>query len=311
MRLSHRVPELTALDVLLAVARAGSLNAAAPELGISQQAVSARITAIEAQTGIRLLTRSSSGSTLTPEGTVVAEWATRVLDAAHQLDVGLAALRAEHRGRLRVSASLTIAEHLLPSWLVSFQAAAHARGGDLAEITLTAANSGVVTQHVRAGTADLGFIESPTVPSGLRTRVVARDELVLVTRPDHPLAKRRRPVDPRLLANTPLVSRESGSGTREALAAALRTALGPDYRQADPILALSTTSAIRSAVYAGAGPAVLSELAVTDDLATRRLVRLPITGLDLHRALRAVWLGGRTPPAGAARDLIAHIGALR
>ena len=310
MRLSNRVPELSALDVLLTVAHAGSLNAAAPELGISQQAVSARITAVEAQTGVRLLTRSTSGSTLTPEGTVVAEWATRVLDAAHELDVGLAALRAEHSGRLRVSASLTIAEHLLPSWLVSFQAAAHARGDDLAEITLTAANSGVVSQHVRAGTADLGFIESPTVPTGLRSRVVAHDELLLVARPDHHLAKRRRPVDPRLLANTPLVSRESGSGTREALAAALRTALGPDYHQADPILALSTTSAIRSAVHAGAGPAVLSELAVTDDLATRRLVRIPITGLDLHRALRAVWLGARTPPVGAARDLIAHIGAL-
>jgi molybdate transport repressor ModE-like protein len=311
MRLSNRVPELTALDVLLAVARAGSLNGAAPELGISQQAVSARITAMEAQTGIRLLTRSTSGSTLTGEGTVVAEWATRVLDAAHELDVGLAALRAEHRGRLRVWASLTVAEHLLPGWLVSFQAAAGARGADPAEITLTAANSGVVDHHVRSGAADLGFIESPTVPTGLRSRVVAHDELLLVVRPDHPLAKRRRPVDPGLLANTPLVSRESGSGTREALSTALRTALGPDCRQADPILALSTTSAIRSAVHAGAGPAVLSELAVADDLATRRLVRVPVTGLDLRRALRAVWLGARTPPAGAARDLIAHIAALR
>lgn len=311
MRLSNRVPELTALDVLLAVARAGSLNGAAPELGVSQQAVSARITAMEAQTGIRLLARSTSGSTLTAEGTVVAEWATRVLDAAHELDVGLAALRAEHRGRLRVWASLTVAEHLLPGWLVSFQAAARARGADPAEITLTAANSGVVDHQVRTGAADLGFIESPTVPTGLRSRVVAHDELLLVARPDHPLARRRRPVDPNLLANTPLVSRESGSGTREALTAALRTALGPDYRPADPILALSTTSAIRSAVHAGAGPAVLSALAVADDLATRRLVRIPITGLDLHRALRVIWLGARTPPAGAARDLIAHIAALR
>jgi molybdate transport repressor ModE-like protein len=310
MRLSNRVPELTALDVLLAVARAGSLNGAAPELGVSQQAVSARITAMEAQIGIRLLTRSTSGSTLTAEGTVVAEWATRVLDAAQELDVGLAALRAEHRGRLRVSASLTIAEHLLPGWLVSFQAVASARG-DAAEITLTAANSGVVSQHVRADTADLGFIESPTVPPGLRSRVVAHDELVLVAPPGHPLAKRRRPVDPHLLVDTPLVSRESGSGTREALAAALRSALGSGYRQADPILALSTTSAIRSAVRAGAGPAVLSELAVADDLATGRLVRIPITGLDLRRALRAIWLGTRTPPAGAARDLIGHIAALR
>ena len=311
MRLSSHVPELSALDVLLTVAQAGSLNAAAPQLGVSQQAVSARITAVEAQTGVRLFTRSRSGSTLTPEGTVMAEWASRVMDAAHELDVGLAALRAEHRGRLRVSASLTVAEHLLPGWLVSFHAAARARGQELAEITLTAANTGVVTEHVRAGSADLGFIESPTVPGGLRSRVVAHDELLLVVRPDHPFARRRRPVDPELLARTPLVSREIGSGTRDALTSALRAALGPAVRQADPILALSTTAAIRSAVQAGAGPAVLSRLAVEDDLATRRLVSVPVTELDLRRALRAIWLGGPTPPAGAARDLIAHIAALR
>ena len=158
MRLSGHVPELSALDVLLTVAQAGSLNAAAPQLGVSQQAVSARVSAIEAQSGVRLFTRSQTGSTLTPEGTVIAQWASRVLDAAHELDIGLAALRAEHRGRLRVSASLTVAEHLLPGWLVSFHAAARARDQQPAEVTLIAANSGVVTEHVRADTAHLGFI---------------------------------------------------------------------------------------------------------------------------------------------------------
>jgi DNA-binding transcriptional LysR family regulator len=234
MRLGSHVPELSALDVLLTVAQAGSLNAAATQLGVSQQAVSARVTAIEAQTGVRLFTRSRTGSSLTPEGTVVAQWASRVLDAAHELDVGLGALRAEHRGRLRVSASLTVAEHLLPGWLVSFHAAARARGEHLAEVTLTAANSGVVTDHVRAGSADLGFIESPNVPSGLRSRVVARDELLLVVRRDHPFGRRRRPVEPALLAQTPLVSREIGSGTREALTAAGRTCPRAVHNLRDP-----------------------------------------------------------------------------
>ena len=311
MLLGRRVPELSALEVLLAVARAGSLNAAAPELGVSQQAVSARMTAIEAQTGVRLLTRSRSGSNLTAEGVVVAQWASRVLDAAHELDVGLAAMRADHRGRLRLSASLTIAEHLLPGWLVSYQSAARARGSGLVEVTLTAANSGTVIEHVRSGDADLGFIESSTVPTGLRSRTVARDELVLVARPDSPLARRRSPITPRQLADTRLVSREAGSGTRDVLAAALHSALGPDYQPADPALALSTTAAIRSAVQAGAGPAVLSELAVREDLAARRLVRIPVADFNLRRALRAIWLGARTPPPGAARDLIAYIGTRR
>jgi DNA-binding transcriptional LysR family regulator len=307
MRLSSRMPDLAALDGLLAVAHAGSLNAAAREVGISQQAMSARIRALEAQVGVPLLARTSKGSTLTPQGAVIAEWAVRVLDAAHELDVGLAALRAERRGRLRLSASMTVAELLLPRWLASFQAAAQARGDKPVDITLTAVNSSVVVDHLRAGAADLGFIETPSVPSGLRSRVVARDELVLVVCPDHPLARRRRPVGAAELNRTALVSREEGSGTREALAAALRAALGDQQPPPAPILALSSTAAIRGAVLAGAGPAVLSELAVADDLASRRLVRIPVTGIDLHRYLRAVWIGSAAPPAGAVRDLVGHI----
>ena len=72
-------------------------------------------------------------------------------------------------------------------------------------------------------------------------------------------------------------------------------------------MALSTTTAVRAAVLAGAGPAVLSELAVADDVAGQRLHHVPLTGLDLHRELRAIWAGPSRLPAGAVRDLITHI----
>ena len=62
---------------------------------------------------------------------------------------------------------------------------------------------------------------------------------------------------------------------------------------------------MRTAVLAGAGPAVLSALVVAEDVAVGRLRAVPLAGLDLRRSLRAIWLGGRTPPAGAARRLIA------
>ena len=70
------------------------------------------------------------------------------------------------------------------------------------------------------------------------------------------------------------------------------------------MLELSSTSAVRSAVSAGAGPAVLSSLAVQDDLAAGRLVAVAVEGLDLRRSLRAVWPAGQRP-AGPARDLLA------
>jgi DNA-binding transcriptional LysR family regulator len=308
--LSPRVPDLAALEVLLAVAHTGSLTAASRELGITQQAVSARVRAAEAQTGVALITRTPRGSALTPEGTVVAEWAARLLAVAGELDAGLAAFRRDRQTRLRVSASLTIAEQLLPGWLVSMQAAARHRGQPAAEVVLTAANSETVVGQVSRGLADLGFVEGPGRPRGLRSLVIGHDELAVVARPDHPWARRNVPVTPAELAATPLVSREEGSGTRDALAAALSAALG--RRVTLPVaLALSTTSAVRSAVLAGAGPAVLSELTVTEDIAARRLARIPVAGVDLRRALRAIWAGGRLPAAGAARELLAQVTARR
>jgi DNA-binding transcriptional LysR family regulator len=307
MPLSAHVPELSALEVLLAVAHAGSLNAAAAEVGVSQQAISSRIRSLEAQTGVVVVRRGARGSQLTSDGVVVAEWAARLLEVAAEFDAGLASLRQDRRVRLRVSASLTVAEQLLPGWLVSFQTLEQRHTGHPTDIELTAANSDTVIAHVRAGAADIGFIEGPRAASMLRSRVVGHDQLVVVVASGHPWARRRNPVTPVELAGTPLVTREHGSGTREALAAALRTSLGPAVEQAEPVLSLSTTSAVRAAVMAGAGVAVLSELAVRDDLERRRLVAVQVDSLDLRRALRAVWQGTRQPPAGAARDLITHI----
>lgn len=305
------MPELVALEVLLAVARRGSLSGAGREIGLTQQAVSARIASLEAQTGVRLVTRTSRGSELTAVGAVAVQWADRLIQLAHEVDAGLASLREGGKSRVTVAASLTVAEQLLPGWLVSLQGAAARRGEQAAHVVLTATNSDHVIEYVKAGDADLGFIEGPRVPKGLRSRVVARDELVLVVRPDHPWARRSAPVTAAELARTPLVTREPGSGTRDFLEAALSAALGRDHEPARPALELSTAAAVRAAVLAGSAPAVLSRLAVTDDISAGRVRAVSVDdAIDLRRQLRAIWTGGRTPPAGAIRDLLTHIGSI-
>ena len=306
MGLSAHVPDLAALEVLLGVARGGSLNSAAQQIGVSQQAVSARIRAMEAQTGVPLVRRSPRGSSLTPQGAVIAEWAARLLEVAAGLDAGIAALRADRRSRLRVSSSSTIAEQLLPAWLASFRAAAGHPGGPALDVVLTAVNSDTVIGHVTEGTADLGFIEGPRRPARLRSRVIGHDRLVVIA-PGHPWRRRRRGISAAELATAPLVSREGGSGTRDTLAAALTAALGVGYAQAPAALSVSTTAAVRAAVLAGAAPAVISELAVADDLAAGRLAEVRTPELDLRRTLRVIWDGAANPPAGPARDLVAHI----
>lgn len=311
MTLSPRMPELSALEVFLAIAKTASLGAAGRERGLTQQAVSARLTSIEAHIGVRLAVRTVRGTQLTPAGVVVAQWADRLLEIAEQVDVGLAALRDESRSNVKVVASLTVAEQLMPLWLVSLQAAAARRGRQAAKVMLITCNSEHAISAVRDGAADLGFIESPGALSGLRSRVVAHDELVVIVPADHRWARRANGVSAAELGRTPLVVRESGSGTRDALTAALCRAMGDDFAQASPALELSSVAAARTAVLAGAGPAVLSRLAVADDLAVGRLRAVPVPELDLRRALRAIWVGGQTPPAGAVRDLLSHIGSTR
>jgi molybdate transport repressor ModE-like protein len=311
MALSARVPDLAALEVLLSVARTGSLGRAAQEAGVSQQAVSARIRAMEAQTGVTLVQRTARGSSLTAGGAVIAQWAARVLDVAGELDAEIAALRQDLRGRLLVCASLTIAERLLPGWLVSYRAAIRRRGGEDVDIVLTASNTDGVITHVTDGTCDLGFISSPSAPRSLRSRVIGHDRLVVVVPPGHPWARRRRPVSAAELAATPLVSREGGSGTGQTLTAALTAAVGADVVQAPPALSVSTTAAARAAVLAGTAPAAITELAVADDLEAGRLARIEIPDLDLNRAFRAIWSGSTNPPAGPARDLVGHIVTLQ
>lgn len=302
--LSSRMPELSALEVFVTVARTGSLNAAAGLLGVSQQAVSARIATIERQTGVVLLQRTPRGSSLTPAGAVVSEWAARLLALADEMEAGLVALRGNAQTTLRVAASLTIAEYLLPGWLVALQASRVGKLRGRVAVELAVVNSSGVAALVNTGEADLGFVEGVSPPRGLRHRTVAHDRLLVVVAPTHPWAKRRRPITATQLAQTQLVVREHGSGTREVLAVAVKKLLGAAADLEAPALSLPTTAAVRAAVVAGAGPAVLSELAVADDIAAGRLAAVSVDDIDLARSLRAVWTGVREPPEGPARELV-------
>ncbi|MFI2349995.1 LysR family transcriptional regulator [Streptomyces sp. NPDC019443] len=292
--LAHRVPDLGALELLLAVARHGSLGRAARELGITQPAASSRIRSMERQLGVALVDRSPRGSRLTDAGALVTDWALRVVEAAEAFDAGAQALRGRRDSRLRVAASMTIAEYLLPGWLIALRA-----GRPGTAVSLLAGNSAVVAQRLLAGEADLGFVEGLSVPDGLDGAVIGHDRLLVVVAPSHPWARRRAPLTAAELAAAPLILRERGSGTRQVLDSALSDCGG----LAEPLLELASTTAVKAAAVSGAGPAVLSELAITEELTARRLTSIPLASVDLRRALRAVWPTSHRP-TGPARDLL-------
>src|SRR6201985_683480 len=143
MSLNERVSDLVPFDLLLSVARLGSLGLAATEHGISQPAASTRISRLERQLGVPLIDRSPRGSRLTPDGELVAGWAQAAVDAAAALDAGVTSLRQRGAAVLHVAASMTVAEYLLPGWL----SALRARDPHTA-VALTAGNSADVAAAV-------------------------------------------------------------------------------------------------------------------------------------------------------------------
>lgn len=295
MTLPPRVSDLIPFDLLLSVARLGSLGRAAAEHGMSQPAASARMRHLEGQLRLALVERSPRGSRLTPAGALVAGWAQAVVDAATALDAGVTALRREQESRLRVAASLTVAEYLLPAWLTALRSADAGPA-----VALTAVNSAEVAEAVLSGRADLGFVEGPDLPGGLRAVTVCQDELTVVIAPGHPWTRRRSGIAAAELAGTALVTREAASGTRRFFEQALQDQA--QLTPVPPLAELSSTTAIKSAVAAGVAPAVLSSLAVANELTAGTLRAVPVNGLDLHRTLRAVWAAGRRL-TGPAQDL--------
>lgn len=299
--LSPHLPDLTTLSLLVDVARYGSIGAAARSQGMTQQAASERLRVLEAQVGFTVLHRSARGSTLTASGTVLVEWASRLLDVADEVDGAIASLRTDRRRELYIAASMTVAEHLVPRWLVQLRERQTREGVLPAAVSLQATNSRQVVAAVQDGSADLGFVEGTDVPGDLGSQAVGSDELLLVVAAGGPLSGVRKALTPEQVAALSLTSREVGSGTREVLERALAA---HGLTMTDPAVELTTSTAVRASVRAGGAPAFLSSLVVEHDVASGHLVVVPTSGLELRRTFRAVWAGSDVPPSGPVRELL-------
>ncbi|GAA1482576.1 LysR family transcriptional regulator [Gordonia sinesedis] len=288
----RRLPDLAALDVVVAVARLGSMGAAARELGLSQQAVSARVRTVEHELGVEIFVRSPAGVDVTANGQVVLQWADTLVSRASEFMAGVDALVGAKRATLVVAASKTVAEYLVPAWIATLATRTDAR------ISVRPMNSADVIDTVHAGKADLGFIESPGAAADLESALVSMDELYVVAAPDHPWA-RTRTITAETLADAPLIQREHGSGIRVTFEAALAER---SLKPAEPLIELRSVTAIRTSVLTSSAATVLSRLSVAEDIAAGRLVRIDVEGLRMIRPLRAVWTPNITL-RGPAREL--------
>jgi len=284
------------LQILIAVEDLGGVGAAARAHSLPQPSASRAIAAAEEHLGYPLVHRTPLGSSLTSEGTALANQARAVLSEYQNLENLARNFNTTYATDLSLAASRTVGEQLVPTWLGALAAAIP----DV-RVSFHVDNSREVIDSVVRGEAALGFVEVPNLPTtdvSLLSEVLRYDELQIVVPPGHEWGGRA--VTLAELAATPLVEREPGSGTREMLNEALS-------KRAKPSAVFDSNTAIIQAVAAGVGPAILSELVAREPARTGKVTIVPWAQPPIKRPLRAVWTSALTAEAASTVKKIVDV----
>jgi len=257
------------IRVFIAVAERLHVTQAAKQLNMTQSAASASIATLEEHYGVRLFHRIGRNITLTEEGRLFVEEGKRLLEHALRVESALQDMSNLRRGALAFQASLTIASYTLPALMHRFRTRYPA-----ISLSLKIANTAQVADAILHGEADIGFVEGDVDHSALVKIPVGEDKLVLVVNPAHPWARRPR-VSIKELPESTWVVREKGSGTRQVFEQALQRH-GLDFSHFNIALELPSNEAVRSAVEAGAGAAVMSLLVAESSVRTQALVQIDL-----------------------------------
>jgi molybdate transport repressor ModE-like protein len=272
--------DLRLLRSFLAVAQCGKVSTAAKQLHLSQPAVTAHLRRLEEIVGKPLVSRSTRGVKLTTHGHALRTFSTEIQNALSRME---ASFQTEHElsGILRFGASLTIASHVIPSFLSEFS-----RLYPRVEIELRVDNTEVVLESVREGFYPFGLVEGSPRAAGLRLEQFVEDEVILVAG-TNPRFRKYQQLAASVAAaqdlyRLPLIWREPGSGTRAVLEGAMRK-LGIQARRLAYQYVMADIEAIKTATIHCMGLAFLSRWSVKNELALGQLRVVGIPDLVVRR----------------------------
>ena len=287
------------LRLFATVARTGSFSRAAEVLRISQPAISKGVRDFELQVGCRLLDRNSKGVRPTREGQALVRHAEALFAAERAAEDELLALRNLDQGSLRVGASTSIATYLISDYLGPFH-----RAHPGIELHLVSANTRDIADLMIAHEIDIALVEGPVEDEDLMSQPWRTDVMSLIVGPQHPFASSSEPIAPASLRDELLIVREPGSGTREVVAQALAA------QRIEPVrtLEIGSTEAIKQAVAAGIGVAIVSAMAIVDQVKLGRLKVIPLRDMHIERTLWQLKSPGRIdiPAASAFQQVLAN-----
>ncbi|MEB3221924.1 MAG: LysR family transcriptional regulator [Candidatus Sericytochromatia bacterium] len=290
------LPDLTALQLLVALARHGTVTRAAASLHLSQPAATHQLRRLERQLGVALLERRGRGVALTAAGQAAVGRAARALEELAALGRDMRALAGLEAGHVRVGAGSTASIHLLPAWLATFR-----QRWPGVTVHLREAGTPEVLDALVAGDLDLGVVGLPAARRGVAITPWCEDPVAFLAWPGAPLAA--RPIAAADLTGAPFIHARAGSPIRAIVDAGLAAA-GVAPRE---VMSLESVEAIKACVAAGLGYAAVSSRSAAADLAAGRLVPLAPAGLSLTRRFGLAVREGAAPVA-AVQALLGLLG---
>ena len=270
--------DLRQLEILEAVARSGSLTHAAEALNVTQPAISIQMRKLETEIGISLFEREGRGVQLTEVGEEVLNHAQRINGVLDDLRENIRHFKGVRKGVLRI-AVVSTANYFIPGYIAHFR-----KLHPGVTINLRVANRDNLLGMLASNESDLAITGQPPEDSDLIARPFKENPLVVIAPPDHPLAGKSN-ITPQDLAKFPFVIRESGSGTRAAMERAFRE----HGLECQTSCVVSSNEAVKQAVQAQLGLAIISRQTTELETETKRLTILPCDDLSLRRQWYVVY----------------------
>jgi DNA-binding transcriptional LysR family regulator len=289
---------LRQLQIFCRVAECGTTAAAAEALALSQSATSAALLELEHLLELPLFERIGRRLRLNDNGRALLPQARALLDGAQSIE-RWSRDREAQIGPLRIGASTTIGNYLLPALLAAFRAGLPSLARQSLQLQVSIANTEAVARQVAAFELDLGLIEGPCHQSDLVVQPWLEDELLVVAAADDPIVPQRRgaPVSLPALRRATWLLRESGSGTREIILQLLT----PHLHQLRAGIEFGNPEAIKRAAASGLGISCLSRYVVEDFLRSGQLVALRTRLPRLSRRFYLVLHRRKQPTRGLER----------
>ncbi|RTL49304.1 MAG: LysR family transcriptional regulator [Sphingobacteriales bacterium] len=264
------------LQVFHAVAKRLNFTKAADELFITQPAVTKHIHEIEHYFKIKLFDRNGTKIKLTPAGETLLQHTEQLFAIYRTLEFEMNTLSQSHTGKLRLGASTTVAQYVLPPVLAAF----HKKFPEIT-ITLLTNNTEQIELALQEKVIDIGIIEGQKKKSYIKYTEFVKDEIVLVSHINNPLAKKLT-IQPEELKKIPLLLREPGSGTLEVIAHALKP-LGIKISQLKSEMQLGSTESMKLYLMHSNCMAFLSIHSVLKELQNKDCCIIDIKGLSIER----------------------------